>query len=449
MFDIQGRGSTVARELVGGVTTFMAMSYIIFVQVGLLGKAGGMDEGGVMMATCLGAAAASILMGLLANYPIALAPGMGENFFFLSMAGAAASWGVGVPWQVALALTAVAGVVFLVLSLVSFRSKVLDQIPNSLKSGIAAGIGLFIATIGFGYGNLVISGGALVELPDLRNNPVAWLTLAGLGITMMLAARRVPGAILLGILFTTAIAACCGMVAWQCPVAWPHGLDKTAGGLVPGLQGVWKALQTHPVEVFTTCFILLFMVMFDTVGTLVGVAGPAGLIRGGKLHHAERALTADAAGTVIGACMGTSTITCYIESITGVQAGARTGLAAVTAGVCMALAVFFQPVVGMVMGNYVVGGVNKFPTIAPALILVGAMMLRAMKEIDWDDITEYLPAFLTMLAMPLSYSISNGIAAGFVSYAFGKVVTGRFRQCPVLVYVFAVLFVIRYIIAKP
>ncbi len=449
MFDIKGRGSTVGREVLGGITTFMAMSYIIFVQVGLLGKACGMDEGGVLMATCLSSAIASILMGFLADYPIALAPGMGENFFFLSMAATAASWGVGESWQIALAMTAISGVVFLSLSLVSFRSQVLNHIPDSLKIGIAAGIGLFIATIGFSYGNLVVPGGGLVELPDMRNNPVAWLTLGGLGITLALTAFRVKGAILIGILSTTAIAAACGLVSWRFPVALPHGLGKTAGGFLPGMEGVWKALFTHPVEVITTCFILLFMVMFDTVGTLVGVAGPAGLIHNGKLLRAERALTADAAGTVVGACMGTSTVTCYIESITGVQAGARTGLAAVVAGLCMAAAMFFQPVVGMVMGDYVVGGVAKYPTIAPALILVGAMMLRAIKDINWNDVTEYVPAFLTMITMPLSYSISTGVAAGFVSYAFGKVVTGRFRQCPVLVYVFAVLFVIRYAVAKP
>jgi len=455
MFDIKARGSTVGREVLGGVTTFMAMSYIIFVQFGLLGSEKvGMDPGGVMMATCLGAAAASIFMGLLANYPIALAPGMGENFFFAySLVPAIAAWGVGVPWQMALAMTVIAGAVFLMLSLVSFRSQVLNQIPDALKSGIAAGIGLFIAVIGFNYGNLVVPGGPLVEMPDLRDNPVAWVALIGLAVTLALVAFRIRGAILIGILATTGIGMVWGHVVWQVPVAWPQGLEKTAGGFAPGFVGVWKALPGHGLEVLTMCFILLFMDLFDTVGTLVGVAGRAGLMRDGKLYRAERALAADAGGTIIGGCMGSSTVTSYIESIAGVQAGARTGLAAIVAGVCMMAAIFFQPLVNMVMGDYsvVINGqkVDKFPAIAPALIVVGAMMLRTLREINWDDVTEYLPAFLTVVAMPLGYSISTGIAIGFVSYAFGKLVTGRIRECPILVYVFAALFIVRYAVAKP
>jgi len=464
MFEIRQRGSTVGREILGGVTTFMAMSYIIFVQFGLLGKVAGMDPGGVMAATCIAAGAASILMGLLANYPIALAPGMGENFYFVyTMIGVAgggmAAWGVGVPWQMALALTVLAGAIFLLLSMVSFRSRVLDAVPDALKSGIAAGIGLFIAVIGFSYGNLVVQAapGGLVDLPDLRNNPIGWIALTGLGVTMVLVAYRVHGAILLGILTSTAVALVCGLTQWRFPLALPSGLATTAGAFVPGMRDLWSALPDHWIEILTMLFVLLFMDLFDTIGTLVGVSQRAGLIRDGRLPRAERALFADATGTVIGGCLGTSTVTSYIESITGVEAGARTGLAAVAAGACMLGAVFFRPLVEMVMGNFVVdvtapGGavlasVRKFPTIAPALILVGAMMLRTMRDVDWDDVTEYLPAFLTMITIPLAYSISDGIAMGFVSYALGKLATGRAKQCPMLVYVFAVLFVIRYAIA--
>jgi len=347
----------------------------------------------------------------------------------------------------------------LLLSMVSFRSRVLDSVPDALKSGIAGGIGLFIAVIGFSFGNLVVKGppGGLVDLPDLRHNPAGWIALAGLGVTMVLVAFRVHGAILLGILTGTGVALACGLTAWRFPLALPSGLAKTAGAFAPGMVDLWSALGDHWIEILTMLFVLLFMDLFDTVGTLVGVSQRAGLIRDGHLPGAERALAADAAGTVIGGCLGTSTVTSYIESIIGVQAGARTGLAAIAAGVCMLGAVFFRPLVEMVMGNFtvpvtapdgaVLATVRKFPTIAPALIIVGAMMLRTMRDVNWDDVTEYLPAFLTMITIPLAYSISDGIAMGFVSYALGKLLTGKARQCPLLVYVFAILFVIRYAIA--
>ncbi len=448
MFGIRDRGSTVGREVLGGLTTFMAMSYILFVQVGLLGSKGvGMNDGGVLMAMCISAGIACILMGIWANYPIALAPGMGENIIFIGFAATMTGWGAGyLGWQMALALTALAGAIFLLLSTVGLRSRVLNAIPDSLKSGIAAGIGLFIAVIGFSYGNLVVPGGALVDFPGFEGNIEAWLTMIGLAVTLALLAFRIRGAILIGILATTGIALVLGKTQWQAPLAMPGGLTQTAGGFVPGFANLWKAIPGHGLEIVTMLFILLFMDLFDTVGTLVGVAKHANLMREGRLPRAERALAADAAGTVIGGCLGSSTVTSYIESITGVQAGARTGLAAVVTGVCLLAAMFFGPLVQMVMGEF---GAGKFPMIAPALIVVGAMMLRAIRDINWDDATEYIPAFLTMIAMPLAYSISAGIAIGFVSYAFGKLVTGRIKECPIIVYVFAVLFIIQYAFVMP
>ncbi|MCK4624966.1 MAG: NCS2 family permease, partial [Phycisphaerae bacterium] len=320
MFEIKDRGSTVGREVLGGLTTFMAMSYILFVQVGLLGdKGAGMDNGGVLMAMCISAGIACILMGIWANYPIALAPGMGENFIFVGFAVAMTGWGAGyLGWQMALSLTAVAGVIFLLLSTVGFRSRVLNAIPDALKSGIAAGIGLFIAVIGFSYGNLVVSGGALVKFPGFKDNIVGILTMIGLAITIALLAFRIRGAILIGILATTGVALLWGHTQWHTPVAMPSGLGETAGGLVPGFANLWEALPGHWIEIVTMLFILLFMDLFDTVGTLVGVAGRAGLMRNGKLPRAEKALAADAAGTVIGGCLGSSTVTSYIESVTGV-----------------------------------------------------------------------------------------------------------------------------------
>jgi len=457
MFDIKQRGSTIKREILGGATTFMAMSYILFVQPAVLSKAG-MDSGGVFMATCISSAVACVLMGLLANYPIALAPGMGENFFFVfTLCGVAAAAGAfKLDWPEALALTALTGVLFLLLSLVGLRARVLNSIPDGLKSGIAAGIGLFIALIGFEWGNLVEHNPVTcVQLASIKGNYVAGLTLLGLGISLVLVAFKVRGAILLGILITTAATWAVGRiwnvsaVQWAGFVAVPTGLAETAGKFADGFGSLWgKLCSKHWLDVVAFAFILLFMDLFDTVGTLVGVAKRAGLIQAGHLPHAERALAADAAGTVVGACFGTSTVTSYIESITGVASGARTGLAAIVAGALMLLAMLFQPLVQMVGKGVLVGEHLRYPMIAPALIIVGAMMIRAMRDVAWDDITEALPAFLTMVAMPFAYSISAGIAIGFVSYAFGKLVTGRARECPLVVYVFAVLFAVRYAVLR-
>ena len=459
MFDIRARGSTVRREVLGGLTTFMALSYILFVQPAVLKKAG-MDEDGVFMATCIASGLACVLMGLLANYPIALAPGMGENFFFVfTLCGVGAAAGAfKLTWQEALALTASAGVLFLALSVVGFRSYILNAIPDALKSGIAAGIGLFIAFIGFEWGNLVADHPAtFVQLAPMAGNYVAGLTLLGLGVTLCLMAFRIPGAVLLGILITTAATWSVGQiwpvsaVTWQGFVEVPEGLGRTAGGLLAGFGGLWdKVISGHWLDVLAFAFIVLFMDLFDTVGTLVGVANRAGLMRGGKLPKAERALAADAAGTIAGAAMGTSTVTSFIESITGVAAGARTGLAAVTVGACMMVALLFQPLVRMVGGGVQVGldgfgdPILRYPMIAPALIIVGAMMIRAIRDVKWDDVTESLPAFLAMVTMAFAYSISAGIAIGFISYAVGKLVSGRVRECPVVVYVFAALFALQY-----
>jgi len=462
MFQISQRGSTVGREVLGGTTTFMAMSYILFVQPALLAKAG-MDPGGVFMATCIASAAACVLMGLLSNYPIALAPGMGENFFFVyTLCGVGAAGAFHLEWTEALALTSVVGVVFLLLSLVGFRSALLNAIPDALKSGIAAGIGLFIALIGFQWGNIVEADTATgLDFANFRGNPVAVLTVVGLAVTLALAAYRVRGAILLGILITTAVTWGAGRwsdslttIEFAGVVGVPNGIQHTAGGFIKGFGSLGEKIADGEwLGILTFAFILLFMDLFDTVGTLVGVSKRAGLMTDGKLPRAERALAADAAGTVIGAGLGTSTVTSYIESITGVQAGARTGLAAIVAGACLFAALLFQPLVEMVGGGVKIGEtvfgdpIMKYPMIAPAVIFVGALMMRAMRDVKWEDVTESLPAFLAMVAMPFTYSISTGIAVGFVSYAFVKLVTGRAKECPIIVYVFAALFAVLYAMA--
>jgi len=457
-FQIQQRGGTVYREIVGGLTTFMAMSYILFVQPAVLGTTG-MDPGGVFMATCIASAVACIAMGLLANYPIALAPGMGENFFFaFTLCGAKAA---GLSWQEALALTVIVGVIFLALARFGIRSMLLNSIPDALKSGIAAGIGLFIALIGFEWGNLIQTDPeTLVKLANLQGNHVAALTMIGLAVIIALMSFRIRGAILLGILATTALTWWVGQ-QWGVAgvtypgriVALPHGLLRTASGIFgeEGFPSLFARLTgPHWAQILTLGFILLFMDVFDTVGTLVGVSSRAGLMEGGKLPAAERALTADALGTVAGGALGTSTVTSYIESITGVAAGARTGLAAIVVGLCMLAAMFFQPLVKMIGGGVEIGKmasgapILRYPMIAPALIVVGAMMMRAIRQVEWDDITEALPAFLAMAGMAFTFSIATGIAIGFVSYAFAKLVTLRPRQCPLIVYIFALLFIAQY-----
>jgi AGZA family xanthine/uracil permease-like MFS transporter len=347
-------------------------------------------------------------------------------------------------WQLALAITAIAGAIFLLLSFTGFRANVLSAIPDALKSGIAAGIGLLIARVGVDHSNLAAGMGA-GALGGFYDNPAAWVALVGIAVTLALLAFRVRGAILIGILAATGLALYLGETQWRFPLAVPGGVGETAGGFLHGLRGLGAALTGgHAVELLVFIAVLLMMDLFDTVGTLVGVASQAGLMRDGQLPKAQRALAADAAGTVIGGCLGSSTVTSYVESVTGVQAGARTGLAAIVTGGMMLLAMFCGPLVAMVMGEFDVAGRDVFPTISAALIIVGAMMLRAVRQLDWDDPTEYLPAFLTIILMPLTLSIADGIAAGFIAYAFAKLVSGRPRHCPALVYIFAVLFVLRY-----
>jgi AGZA family xanthine/uracil permease-like MFS transporter len=441
-FQLRAHGTSLRREVLGGVTTFLAMSYIVFVNPGVLSQAG-MDFRAVMCATCLAAAASTLLMGLLANYPVALAPGMGENVFFVYTLCAAAPLGFGMTWQQGLAAVLLAGVFFVLLTLSGLRTRIIDSIPASLKSGIAAGIGLFITLVGLEYGNLVVASPAtLVRLGSLRE-PVALVSVLGLLLMMALVAYRVPGAVLLGILGTTAIAAAFGMVHYHGVFSAELHLGPTF--LKPDLRGLFAL---PPARLSAAVFVLFYLALFDTVGTLVGVGQQAGLLRDGKLPRAERALFSDAVGTTLGAALGTSTVTCYIESAAGVAEGARTGLASMVTGSLLLAAVFFTPLASMIGGGVQVGtdpshhAIMRYPTLAPALVLVGAMMLRAIRELPWDEPTEYIPAFLTVVGIPLTFSIAAGIALGVISYAVVKLATGRWRECPALAYVFAALFVV-------
>jgi AGZA family xanthine/uracil permease-like MFS transporter len=433
LFKLEQLDTDVRTEVIGGVTTFMTMSYIVFVNPAVLSGAG-MDFGAVMTATCLSAAVATFAMALAANYPIALAPGMGENFFFLTVVV-----GMGVAWEVALAAVFVSGVVFFLLTFLRIREMIIDAVPDSLKHGIAVGIGLLIAFLGLTGAGIVEPSdlGGVLKLGDLSRAPTL-VASAGLVLTVVLMVRRVGGAILLGILFTTALAWALNLIEW-------HGLVSTPPSLAPtfmkmDLRGLLDAAMIPVVVIF------LFMAVFDAIGTLIGVSDQAGLLKDGKLPRATPALLADSSGTVVGAVLGTSTVTAYIESATGVQAGARTGLANMVTGALFLVVLFLSPVVRMVGGGVTLDdGTTLAPMTAPALIVVGSLMARNIKRIDWSDLTEAFPAFLVVVGIPFCNSIADGIAFGFIVYPVVKLLTGRAREVSILVYALGALFLARYL----
>lgn len=433
VFRIREAGSTPRAEILGGVTTFLTMAYIVFVNPAILSQAG-MDFGAVLTATCLAAGVSTWGMGLMANYPIAMAPAMGENFFFLTVVV-----GMGVPWRVALAAVFVSGVVFLLLTVVRVRQMVLDAVPDSLKHAIATGIGLFIAFVGLVEAGIVErpQGGGIVHLGDLTR-PATLVAIAGLMATAALTARGVRGAILWGILLSTALAWAGGLVSWQGLVAPPPSLAPTFLALdLPRALGDPKMI---PV-----ILIFLFMALFDAIGTLIGIGAQAGFLRDGKLPRATRALVADSSGTVLGSLLGTSTVTAYIESATGVEAGARTGLANLVTGALFFLALFFSPLVRMVGGGVEVGGgVTLHPMTAPALVVVGSLMLANLGRVDWTDPTEAFPAFLVAAGIPFTFSIADGIGFGFMAYPALKLLAGRPREASPLAYALGALFLLRY-----
>jgi len=437
MFDLQARGTNVRIEVLAGLSTFMTMSYIIFVQPAVLSICG-MDHGAVLVATCVASAIATFLMGVLANYPIALAPAMGHNFFFVfTICGI-----MGYSWQVALGANFISGALFLFLSVFSFRARLVDSIPQSIKSAIAVGIGLLIALVGMEWSGLVVGHPAtLVQLGNLHSPPVL-ISLLGVLLISVMFALRVRGAILIGILATAFLGWLFGLVNFEGVVSAPPSIAPTF--LKLDIAGVFTTGGF--VDVLMVIFVFFFLDLFDTVGTLVGISQRAGFVVDGKLPRAERALLSDAIGTVVGTTLGTSTVTSYIESAAGVSEGGRTGLANMVTAALFILALFFYPLAKMVGGEVVYDDLHLYPFIAPPLIIVGSMMMTSVKSIKWDDYTESVPAFLTILIMPLTFSITEGIAFGFISFALLKLLSGRGKEVNAFVYVFAALFVLRYAI---
>ncbi|WP_411342715.1 NCS2 family permease [Paenibacillus sp. WLX1005] len=424
-FKLKERGTTISTEIIAGLTTFFTMVYIVIVNPGILSSTG-MDFNGVFIATIIASIVATLIMGLWSNYPIVLAPGMGLNAFFAySVVG-----GYGVSWQVALGAVLIAGILFVILSVTSFRYMLLDAIPASLKHAITAGIGLFITTVGLQNSGIIIASESnLITIGNLEQ-PMTYLTIIGLLITVVLMAYNVKGYLFIGMVVTAVLAWMLGL--FQLPasiVSMPHGLATTAFQL--DIAGVFSN------GLYTIIFTFLLITLFDTTGTMLGVAEQAGLLKDGKFPRSRGALLADAVGTTTGALLGTSPTSAYIESSTGVAAGGRTGLTALTVSVLLALTLFFAPIVSVISG---------IPAItSPALIIVGYFMISVVSKINWKDLEEAFPAFLIIILMPLTHSIATGIGFGFIFYPVLKLLRGKGKEVHPIFYVFAVLFLIQLV----
>ncbi|GAA6130992.1 NCS2 family permease [Halopseudomonas sabulinigri] len=421
LFKLREHGTTVRTELLAGLTTFLTMAYIIFVNPMMMADAG-IDPGAAFVATCLAAAIGSLIMGLWANYPIALAPGMGLNAFFsYTVVGS-----MGYSWQVALGAVFLSGLMFFLLSIFRIREWIINSIPMALRSAIAAGIGLFLALIALKNAGIVVDHPAtLVSMGDLTQ-PGALLAAAGFAVIVALAYRKVTGAVMIGILLITAISLITGLSQASGVVSAPPSLAPTL--LQLDIKG---ALE---VGMLSIIFAFLFVDLFDTSGTLIGVAQRANLVDAdGKMPRLGRALMADSTATMAGAALGTSTTTSYIESAAGTAAGGRTGLTACVVALLFLLSLFFSPLAG---------AVPAFAT-APALLFVAVLMTGGLVQVDWDDLTEAAPVVITAIMMPLTFSIANGIAAGFIVWTAIKLLSGRWQDLNPSLYVLAGLFVIK------
>ncbi|MBM4143293.1 MAG: NCS2 family permease [Lentisphaerae bacterium] len=459
LFNLRANNTSARTEALAGLTTFLTMAYIIFVQPAVLsgsmfGISTGMDAGAVMTATCLSAAAASAIMGLYGRYPIALAPGMGENFFFVfSVIPAAAAAGFAEPWRVALGVVFISGVLFYAVYLLGIRERIFDAISPGMKNGMAAGIGLFIAFIGLQNAGLVVADpGTAVKLNPAMAPPDLLVFATGLVVAAALQARRVRGAILIGIAAASALAVCLRLALPCLPprfaadsmLAARFTLAARIVSPPPSLAPTLLKMDlVNAVAGRMWPFIILFLFMdtFDTIGTLIGVGEQAGFIRDNRLPRARQAMLADQAGTLIGACLGAGTTTSYIESAAGVAAGGRTGLTSLVTAACFLAALLFSPVIAMI---------SSYPPItASALVVIGALMMRNASKVDWSDHSEAIPAFLVVVGIPFTYSIADGLALGFLAYPAVKLLSGRGRQIGWLMYVLGAVLALYFIFVRP
>jgi len=433
-FQFDELGTTYKREIIGGLTTFLSMAYILFVNPSILSLSDvpdlpselRMDANAVFVATALAAAIGTLIMGLVAKYPVALAPGMGLNAFFAY----SVVLGMGIAWQTALSGVLVSGIILVILTLTRIREKIIDAIPQNLKLAVGAGIGLFITFIGFKNAGIVIADPAtLVALGDLSNGNTL-LTIFGLVITVILMVRKINGAVFIGMVITAIV----GMIVNLIDVP-----EKVVSS-VPSLAPTFGAAFANFGDIFTMDMLiviltLMFVDFFDTAGTLVGVANQAGIMKNNKLPRAGRALVSDSTGTVIGAILGTSSTTSYVESTAGVAAGARSGFASVVTALLFLLALFFSPLLGVVT-----------PAVtSPALIIVGVLMVATLGDIEWKKFEIAVPAFLTILTMPLTSSIATGIAIGFIFYPITMMVKGRAKEIHPIMYGLFIIFILYFI----
>jgi AGZA family xanthine/uracil permease-like MFS transporter len=432
LFKLTEKGTNVRTELIAGLTTFAAMSYVLVVNPSILG-AGGMPIEGLITVTALAACLGTLLMALMTNYPIAMAPGMGLNAFFAFTICLTRE----IPWEAALGIVFWNGILFLLLSVTGVRTKIAEAIPAALKIGVQCGIGLFIAFIGLKNAGLVVDNPAtFVSIGDL-SQPATLLALAGIIVTIVLVVRKVTGAILISVLGLTLIGA-------FVPMGDGYVTQHTSQliGLPDSISGTFLAMDIfypieHLAQTWDLIFALLFVNMFDTIGTLIGVSRRAKLLDAqGKLPKIGKAMTADAAASVIGAAIGTSPVTSYVESAAGVSAGGRTGLTSVFVALCFLLALFFTPLMKVI----------PLMATTPALIMVGILMMEAFKQLDFDDLTSLATATVALLAMPLTFSISEGIALGFITYVGIMLGTGRYKEVSFITYLMAAVFVLRYIL---
>ena len=424
-FKIKENNSTLRTEIIAGITTFMTMVYILAVNPSIL-SAAGMDKDAVFTATAVSTIIATLVMALVAKLPFALAPGMGLNAFFAFTV----VLGMGYSWQFALTAVFLEGLVFILLTAFNIRELIVNSIPLNLKHAVSVGIGLFIAFIGLkGTGLIVDNPATLVGLGDMRN-PAVLVGLAGVLIIGVLFAKKVKGAILIGILASTIIGLFVGVTAI------PENFNVVS--LPPSIEPIFLKFdfsQVFTFDMLIVLFTFLFVDMFDTVGTLVGVSSKAGMLdKDGNVPRVKQALFADAVGTTVGAILGTSTVTTYVESAAGVAEGGRTGMTALTVAGMFCLALFFAPVFMIIPAA----------ATAPALIIVGLFMISPIMNIDLDDFTESIPAFFTIIMMPLTYSIAEGIVFGMLSFVFLKLMTGRYKEIKPVMYVIAILFLIKF-----
>jgi AGZA family xanthine/uracil permease-like MFS transporter len=440
-FEFDKLGTNYRREIIGGLTTFLAMAYILIVNPLMLSldavpdlpDAMRMDKGAVFVATALAAAVGSLFMGLIAKYPIGLAPGMGLNAFFAF----SVVLGMGIPWQTALTGVLCSGLIFIVLSLSGLREIIINAIPMQLKFAVGAGIGLFITFLGFQNAKIIVADpNTLVTLGDLSNGPTL-LAIFGLVITVVMMVRKIKGAIFYGMIVTTIV----GMIAGL--IDLPEKVVDKVPSVAPTFGAAFETIFQDPSSLLTTQFLVivitfLFVDFFDTAGTLVAVANQAGLMKDDKLPRAGKALLSDSLATVTGAVFGTSTTTSYIESSAGVAAGARTGFASIVTGVLFLLALFFSPLLFVITSEVT----------APALIIVGVLMVSTLGNIEWTRFEIAVPAFLTVIAMPLTYSIATGIAIGFIFYPITMILSGRRKEIHPIMYGLWVIFVLYFVFIK-